>query len=274
VHSTSSPAEGCGWPSALELGSEACHVWFVFQDRARGAALLDTYRQLLTEQERSGGLRFHFPEDRHRYLLTRALVRTVLSLYAPVSPTEWSFAANAHGRPEIANGAKSAAGLSFNVSHSRGIVMMGVSRHRVIGVDAENVRQSAASMDMAEQFCSRNEIAELCREPDEKRRSERLLEIWTLKEAYVKARGVGLSMPLDQISFLLPGRRGIEIAFDTGVTDQPENWAFWMLSPSVDHQAAVCVARSDAPAVALVVRSAIPLVSHETMTSNITRQSG
>jgi 4'-phosphopantetheinyl transferase len=273
MQSTSLPPDACEWPSEPELGSDACHVWFVFQDQVRDAALLDSYRQLLTEQERSGEFRFHFPEDRHRYLVTRALVRTVLSLYAPIRPTEWSFAANAHGRPEIANDPMPAVGLSFNVSHTRGLVMMGVSRHRAIGVDTENVRKSPASMDMAEQFCSRNEIAELRSEPDDNRRSERLLEIWTLKEAYVKARGVGLSMPLDQISVSLPGGRGIELAFDGGVDDHRDNWAFWMLRPSNDHQSAVCLAKWGATATALAVRSAIPLVSHQTITSAITRQS-
>jgi 4'-phosphopantetheinyl transferase len=258
----------------LDLGSGACHVWYAFQDRVRDAALLDRYRQLLTERERSGEFRFHFPEDRHRYLLTRALVRTVLSLYAPISPAEWTFVANAHGRPEIANDAIAAGGLSFNVSHTRGLVMLGVTRHCAIGVDTEHVGRNPAAMEVAGQFCSRGEIAELRSEPDEERRSERLLEIWTLKEAYVKARGVGLSMPLDQIHFSLPGSRGIEIAFDGSVHDHRDNWAFWMLRPSPAHQSALCVARSRGPPFGLEVRSAVPLVMHQMLTSAITRQSG
>jgi 4'-phosphopantetheinyl transferase len=262
-----------GWPSKLELGSAACHVWFVFQDRVRDVALLDRYRQLLTESERSGEFRFHFPEDQHRYLLTRALVRTVLSLYAPIKPTEWSFSANEHGRPEIANTAAQVTGLSFNVSHSRGLVMMGVSRDCAIGVDTENVRQSLASMEMAERFCSSNEIAELRTESDDNRRSERLLEIWTLKEAYVKARGMGLSIPLSQIGFSLPGSRGIEPAFDASMHDHRDNWAFWMLRPSPDHPSAVCVARPRGRTFALEARTAIPLVMHQAISSAITRQS-
>ena len=273
VQSTSAAIEAFEWPSELALGSAACHVWFVFQDRARDPALLDRYRQLLTERERSGEFRFHFPEDRHRYLLTRALVRTVLSLYAPISPAEWSFSTNAHGRPEIANDAMPAAGLSFNVSHTRGVVMMGVSRHRAIGVDAENVNPSPASMELADQFCSRSEIAELRAEPDDNRRSERLLDLWTLKEAYVKARGVGLSMPLDQISFSLAGDRGIEIAFDGSVEDHRDNWAFWMLGASPEHKSAVCVDTSGGRCCEPAVYSAIPLVMHQAITSAVTRQS-
>ena len=273
VQFTSSPAGASEWPSELKLGLGACHVWFVFQDQARDAALLDRYRQFLTERERSGELRFHFLEDRHRYLLTRALVRTVLSLYAPISPAEWSFVANAHGRPQIANDAVSAAGLSFNVSHSGGIVMLGVSRHRAIGVDTEDIVGSRASMAMAEHFCSREEIAELRAEPGDERRSERLLEIWTLKEAYVKARGVGLSIPLDQISFSFPGSRGIDVAFDSRVQDQRDRWAFWMLRPSPDHPSAVCVASPAATTLALEVRRAIPLAMQQVLTSTITRRS-
>ena len=270
----SSVAEDSAWPSAVALDSDACHVWFVFQDQVRDAALLDRYRLLLTEHERSGEGRFHFPEDRHRYLLTRALVRTVLSLYAPITPAEWSFHVNAHGRPEIANKATSAAGLSFNVSHTRGLVMMGVSRHGAVGVDTENAGRSEVSMAMAEQFCSGEEIAALRNEPDDNRRSERLLEIWTLKEAYVKARGLGLSMPLNKIGFSFPGTRGIEIAFDGSVGDRADNWAFWMLRASADHPAAVCVAKSGGTAAALTVRSAIPLVTYRILPSAISRQSG
>jgi 4'-phosphopantetheinyl transferase len=273
MQSTSSDCDTLEWPPQLELGAAACHIWFVFQDRVRDVALLDRYRQLLTVHERSGEFRFHFPEDQHRYLLTRALVRTVLSLYAPIGPTEWCFVANAHGRPEIANEVMPSAGLSFNVSHTRDLVMMGVSRDRVIGVDTENVRRSPASMEMAEQFCSRNEIAELHSEPDDIRRSERLLDFWVLKEAYLKARGVGLSIPLDQISFSLPGSRGIEVAFDDRVHDRRGNWAFWMLRPSLEHKSAVCIASRGASTLALEARSAIPLVMHQTVTSAITRQS-
>lgn len=270
----SAAAEDSTWPSALALDSGACDVWFVFQDQARDAALLDRYRQLLTDHERSGEGRFHFPEDRHRYLLTRALVRTVLSLYAPIGPTGWSFHVNAQGRPRIANEATSAAGLSFNVSHTRGLVMMGVSRHGTVGVDAENVRKSVVSMAMAEQFCSPEEIAALRNEPDDARRTERLLEIWTLKEAYVKARGVGLSMPLTKISVSLPGTRGIEIAFDGSIRDRAEEWTFWMLRPSPDHPAAVCVAKSGGTVPVLTVRSATPLVTHRILPTVISRQSG
>jgi 4'-phosphopantetheinyl transferase len=273
VQATSSTTDALEWPSELELASPECHVWFVFLHCVRDAALLDRYRGLLTAEERAGEFRFRFPEDRHRYIVTRALVRTVLSLYAPISPAEWSFRANAYGRPEIANDAMPGVGLSFNVSHTRGVVMMGVSRHCAIGVDTENVRRSPASMEMAQHFCSRHEMAELRSELDDDRRAERLLDIWTLKEAYVKARGVGLSMPLDQISFSLPGRRGIEIAFDGGVQDQRDNWDFWMLRPSVDHKSAVCVGRSGGKAFAPAVHSAIPLVMHQVMTSPVTRQS-
>ena len=151
--------------------------------------------------------------------------------------------------------------------------MMGVSRHRAIGVDTENVTRSPASMEMAEHFCSRNEIAQLRSELDENRQSERLLDFWTLKEAYVKARRMGLSIPLNQISLSLPGSRGIEVAFDGSVHDHGDNWAFWMLRPSADHKSAVCVARSPGTTLAFAVRSAIPLVMHQMITSAITRKS-
>lgn len=258
----------------MELGPTACHIWFVFQDQVRDAALLDRYRQLLTERERAGEYRFHFPEDRHRYLLTRALIRTVLSLYAPIEPTEWSFGVNAYGRPEIAEGATPTIGLSFNVSHTAGLVMLGVSRHGAVGVDAEHLGRSPAVLELAAQFCSRSELTELRREPDDHRRSERLLDLWTLKEAYAKARGIGISLPLTRFNFSLRGSHGIEMSIEGSLPDhQPGNWAFWMLRPSPDHVATLCLANPGGVPCAVVVRHAVPLVLLQTVTAGITRQS-
>lgn len=176
------------------------HLWFVFLDEIRDARLLDQYRRLLTEEERHQERRFFFAKDQHRYLVTRALLRTTLSRYAPIAPEQWSFYRNAYGRPEIANDDCRANEISFNVSHTLGLIMLAVTGKCLLGVDTENVRTRQVSPDLATHFFSRAEATALQRLPVELQH-ERFFQYWTLKESYIKARGMGLSIPLDQFSF-------------------------------------------------------------------------
>jgi 4'-phosphopantetheinyl transferase len=129
-------------------------------------------------------------------------------------------------------------------------------------------------MEIAEHVCSCTEIADLHGEPDENRRRQRFLDYWTLKEAYVKVRGKGLSIPLNQFSFSLPASGGIEITFDGTVQDHRDDWVFWLLCASRDHKSAVCAARYGGTTLALSVRSAVPLVGQQLMPFAIVRQSG
>src|SRR5262245_55714687 len=111
----------------LPLTPAEIHLWLASSDEG-SEELHSAYREILDDSERERELRFHFAADRRRYRLTRALVRTVLSRYVPVRPRDWVFAANAYGRPEIANPQGRAARLSFNVSHTQGLIVLGVTQ--------------------------------------------------------------------------------------------------------------------------------------------------
>src|SRR5436305_14715364 len=100
----------------MEIAQGTVHVWVTFSSDIVEERLLEGYLELLSVEERERRQRFHYERDRHRYLVTRALVRDVLSRYVPVRPQDWVFAANAYGRPNIVNEAGRAAGLRFNVS--------------------------------------------------------------------------------------------------------------------------------------------------------------
>ena len=146
-----------------ELAIDARHidVWLASYQDFVGEPLQSDMRALLSEGERRQEARFFFADDRQRYLVTRALVRRVLSRYAGGAPAGHVFAANAYGRPEIANPGALALDLSFNISHTRGLIALGVSRRRALGVDVENVAARPASPGVAAWFFARSEAAAL-----------------------------------------------------------------------------------------------------------------
>lgn len=244
----------------LPLDAGQVHIWLVFYQQIVDPALLSAMLALLNDAERAQQLRFHFADDRLRYLATRALVRTVLSRYAPIAPAGWNFTPNEYGRPAIANGHPQARTLSFNLSHTRGLIAMAVTRDRVLGVDVENLTTRQVSGGIAEHFFSPAEVAELATVPEE-RRQDRFFEYWTFKEAYIKARGMGLSIPLDRFSFHFPDERQVRLSIEPDLGDDAERWRFWQFRPTADYLLALCAERLDGAEPLLAVRTVIPTVS-------------
>jgi 4'-phosphopantetheinyl transferase len=245
----------------LDLDSNQVHLWLVFPDEIQDHALLQRYRELVSSPERMQAPRFHFPHDRHRYLLTRAAVRSVLSKYADVAPEEWQFAASSHGRPQIVNAHADATSLSFNISHTTGLIAIGVTRHNAVGVNVENMHSHPAPIDIADSYFAQEECSALRARPADLQ-SESFYRYWTLKESYIKARGLGLSIPLDQFSFHLPQDWPDEpLRFSTALPlgDDATRWRFWQLRVAGDFIAAICVARTLAGRQSLLTRKLIPL---------------
>lgn len=250
--------------SLLELPPDEIHLWFAFGADVENASLENTgllreYRKLLTEEERAQERRFYFPKHQRQHLITRALVRTVLSRYLPARPETWRFLKNDHGRPSIRTEDNPDGIVSFNLSHTEGLVLCGVARQREIGVDVENVRCREVSLDIADRFFSRKETNAL-RAIAPERQQECFFRYWTLKESYIKAKGKGLSIPLDQFGFNPPDAPNLRISFDPNWNDTPENWEFWLLRPSVDHLGAVCAQHVEGVRQKLVMRRVVPLV--------------
>lgn len=216
---------------------------------------------LLSDAEREQQQRFYFADDRLRYLVTRAMVRTVLSRYAQVAPQAWTFDTNAYGRPGI-GAAHDVPPLSFNVSHSRGLIALAVSGGRALGVDVENVALRQPALEVADHFFSHSEVAALNQLP-EALRHERFFEYWTLKESYIKARGMGLTLPLDQFSFHFPNERTLRLAIAPSLGDDAAHWQFWHCRPAPDYQLALCAARVGGASPAITARILVPAVGHD-----------
>jgi len=243
----------------LSLDPGDIHLWLAQPDEIDDAQLHRAYRELCNEQEQQQESRFHFARDRQRYLVTRALVRTVLSRYEPVAPEAWTFTNNPYGRPQIANTGLGDAGLTFNVSHTRGLIVLGVTRQRALGVDVENVLEREVSIEIADRFFAPAEVTALAAvAPD--RQKDRFFEYWTFKESYIKARGMGLSLPLDKFSFHYPHANAVRIVIDDELADDPARWQFWQFRPSSQHLVAVCAERIQGQDASVVIRRVIPMV--------------
>jgi 4'-phosphopantetheinyl transferase len=233
------------------------HLYFALEDQIREPVLLAAYEALLTPEERARKQRYYFEKNRHEYLITRALVRSVLSRYAPVRPAAWAFSANEWGCPAIAT--PEGAGLRFNLSNTRGLVCCLVAADRDVGIDVEDVEREGETVAIADRFFSPTEVAELHTRPEERRRA-RFFDYWTLKEAYIKARGMGLAIPLDHFSFLLTDHRPIGIAFDPRLPDDPDAWQFEQLRPTKSHLISLAIRRKSEADLRIVVRRVTPLL--------------
>lgn len=207
--------------------------------------LLARYGGLLSPDEHERQMRPTIEKRRREVLLTRALVRTVLSSYTGADPRDWRFGTGERGRPFVAG-----LPFDFNLAHTEGMIVCLVSDAPSPGVDVEFMSRRGKLDEVAEHFFAPPECEDLRRTAEaEKRR--RFFTYWTLKEAYIKARGLGLVLPLDAFWFALGGD-GPSIAFDHRIEDDPAAWRFETLALSGDHLCAVALRSPDPAAIRLV----------------------
>lgn len=265
--SQSQPLDGM---TRLSPGSGFVDLWLVRTD-GLGDDLVDEYRSLLSSEEHERERRFRFARDRRTYVTTRALVRWVLTHYAEVAPSEWRFRDTNEGRPVLAEDQFRLAPLSFSLSHARGMIACAVRRHLAIGVDVEVAVSHGDEVEIAED-CFAHEEAAALRTISPARRAARFLEYWTLKESYVKARGAGLRLPLNQVSFSFPTDSQVVFSIGEVLGDAATRWRFWQLRPSTAHVLSVCIERAGTPEV-LTIRQCVPLRSEEVFRCDISRDS-
>jgi 4'-phosphopantetheinyl transferase len=222
----------------FDLAPDAVDLWILRQEDVEGDTELDRCRTFLTDEERAKECQFRFPVDRHLYVLTRAFVRVVLGRYLSVSPHDLIFRPNVFGRPQLLSPAPCGSSISFNLSHTAGLVFLGVSSDREIGVDVERLDRNDLT-EIAGTFLAPHEIIALERLPAVARQ-KRLLECWTLKEAYTKARSMGLSLPFQQFAFEFVGTSKLTFSTEAILADPSERWGFWQFPVGYKFLAAIC----------------------------------
>lgn len=249
-----------GWAvlERLTLDPSRVDLWLLPSDDARLDDRLEHLETLLLPDERVRVERIVVPRARREQVLTRIFLRQVLSRYAPVAPQAWRFDENAHGRPHIAGPALERR-IDFNLSHTAGLIVCLVGLERVLGVDVEDAERGRRNVEIAERFFSPSEAAEL-RSLPEQAQGRRFLHYWTLKEAYIKARGMGLALPLSQFSFHLDALPAVRISFDPRLDDDPAAWWFELSEPTPRHQLALALRLEGAPLPELRRLDGLPLV--------------
>jgi 4'-phosphopantetheinyl transferase len=243
--------------SLRTLTASDLEVWLTRLVLVQEPALLAQYTELLSPPERERLARIVHDETRHQYLVSRALVRTTLSRYAPVAPQSWEFAFNEYGRPELAGG-QTDVDLRFNLSHTHGLVACAVALGRNVGIDVEWTLREPSLLDSAHQFFSPAEVDDLMSVPPSNR-NERFFQCWTLKEAYMKAHGKGLSMPLSEFSIRIARDPSSTIRLEPAPGDDAEGWQLWVWNPTREHTLGLAAAFPRSGTVTLRVESVIPL---------------
>jgi 4'-phosphopantetheinyl transferase len=208
------------------------HVWCARPEELGGDA---EGRRLLAPEELERAARYRFECHRRIAVATRVLLRTVLSRYEAVPPGDWRFVVDEHGRPTIAEGGGS---LRFSLSNTDGLVACAVARGVDLGVDVERLRRRAP-LEVADRFFAPAEVAALRALP-ERARHRRFFDYWTLKESYIKARGLGLALPLEKFSISFhEGSPRIEI--DPSLGDDGASWQLAQQKPTREHVLSLCV---------------------------------
>ncbi|MCD0254777.1 4'-phosphopantetheinyl transferase superfamily protein [Xanthomonas campestris pv. campestris] len=212
-------------------------------------------RVLLLQHEREREALFRFALDRQSFLLTRALVRKALSAYTGVAPSDLRFQITGHGKPELVQSLPDAERIFFNVSHARGLIAIVVTRKGRVGVDVEKICARSNWLELAEHFFAPNEVA-CMRLVTASELPTMFFSLWTLKESYLKARGVGLSVPLDNFAFCWSRAKGV-IAFQAPPGDDASTWKFWQLSNG-SHLLSICAEQVAGTSRQLLVRCVTP----------------
>jgi 4'-phosphopantetheinyl transferase len=225
-------------PLDLTLDLGEIHVWRV--SLAQTESCLQSLQQTLSTDERAKADRFVFPKDRSQFIVSRGALRAILSRYLNISSHIWRFDYNPYGKPSliVAQGGNT---LRFNVSHSRGMALIAITKNRDIGVDIEGINPNFSCLEIAEKFFSPLENSVL-RSLPEHLQPTAFFTCWTRKEAYIKAVGKGLSIPLNQFDVsLAPGEPAALLNVE-GNPEEASKWSLIELFPSSDMVAAVAVA--------------------------------
>jgi 4'-phosphopantetheinyl transferase len=221
-------------PVHPSLSGDEVHVWRASLDRPAAE-----YARLLSNDEQARADRLRFEQQRRRFIVGRGTLRIILGRYLNLSPEEIKFEYHANGKPILRDGLLQSE-IRFNLSHSEELALLAVTQQREVGIDLETLRPNLDVGRLAEQFFSPEEKAELKALPPDRKLAS-FFSGWTRKEAYLKARGEGLTYPLDQFSVSMDCDKPAKLL---DVKDDPRElsrWSFHTLAPAPGYIGALAV---------------------------------
>lgn len=218
-----------------DLPEKAIHVWYC--DFDLNSKKIDYYNALLSIDEIQKAGRFKFNKDKNCFIITRGILRMLLSSYLKMNPKDLNFKYTSFGKPYLAIENQ----LKFNVSHSGNMAAFAFYQGREIGVDIEKVKNDFDVLELAQNFFSKTEIVAL-----EKQSIENLpkafFRCWTRKEAFIKAEGSGLSFPLDKFAVSLDHDIEANLLETQWNTEEKNEWKLFSFIPAAGYVGALAVA--------------------------------
>jgi 4'-phosphopantetheinyl transferase len=218
-------------PAELPALERSVHVWAVRLDD--DIVDLGQARAFISADERERAERFKFDRDRRRYLIAHAALHEILRRYLPIDSEPLIFDYGSNGKPMLSP-ALGPAGVQFNLSHSNELALLGVTPRGEVGVDIEYVKENFEFQDVAERFFTAKEVAAMRSLPVHLQRRA-FFKCWTSKEAFLKAKGTGLSGNLDVVEIILTATREVQI------TASVPGWSLAELAPIDSYEAALVI---------------------------------
>jgi 4'-phosphopantetheinyl transferase len=225
----------------LALPIDEVHLWRVDLDAIGGDE--SRWQQALSPDELMRAARFHFPRDRRRFVASRALLRSILAGYLAIDSAGVSFSYSKREKPSLGP-AHANSDVTFNLSHSGGIGLLAFTRGREIGIDVEQIRRDFDLEAIALRFFSTHEQKQLAALPAYEK-VDAFFRCWTRKEAYIKATGDGLSLPLSQfdVSLAAGGKNALLATRPDGA--EAGRWLLREVPAGPGYVAAICVRGQD-----------------------------
>jgi 4'-phosphopantetheinyl transferase len=217
------------------LARDVVHIWCLPLDLPQQEQ--ERCLSLLAPDEKTRAEKFYFEKARDHFIAGRGLLRTLLGGYLKMEPAHLQLGYEPQGKPVLQGNLQNLP-IQFNISHSEGLGVFALSLDHRVGVDIECVRPMADLDDLAQHFFTAKESA-LISSLSGNRKQELFYKIWTCKEAYLKAVGAGLFIPLDQIEVKFEADGSVCLISHDGM--EMNDWQSHLFSPQVNYQCAVCV---------------------------------
>jgi len=225
------PAPPALWP----LNETHVHIWAAGLDES--LERISSLEKTLSPDEQERAARFHFERDRRRFIAGRGILRKILSSYREISPSPLHFCYSSRGKPYLGE-EEGRPPFHFNVAHSEDLILIAVTRACVLGIDVERVRPIPERESIVMQYFSSREAAALTALPKQQR-LRAFYQLWTCKEACLKATGGGLSDLTDGLEVSFPPGKPAQIRAFSGTLQTAATWTLVELRPAPGYVAAL-----------------------------------
>ena len=223
-----------------KLLATQAHIWFCHPSEFDNSYELDLAKNWLSKEELKKYQKIFYKEDRIQYLVSHVMLRRVLSEYIDLHPKLWQYDSNSYGKPFISYKHK-IINLQFNLSHTRRLIALIITQKENCGIDIELIRPLNDYFNIARLVFSQNERITMSKINNNDVLKNYFFSLWTLKEAYIKARGIGLSLDLKKISFSFGKNKSINLFIESELHDHSDSWQIDLFPVNPDHMCGVCL---------------------------------